>query len=195
MRFNMYSYNAEYRRLFEGVIDSAVTEFPRTLALRIDLRYPPDYVYDRSNREITRFIESLKARLCTDTDRKAQRWGRRLSHRLRYIWVREFGGVRHRKHYHLVLLLNKDIYHTAGRFNGEDSLAGMIQQAWCSALGLRTEYYACLVHFPEKGAMYLCYHNPDYTAQRALLVMRLDYLAKDHTKDYHDGYRSVGTSR
>ncbi|XKD94930.1 inovirus-type Gp2 protein [Morganella morganii] len=133
--------------------------------------------------------------MCTDTARKAQRWGRQLSHSLRYIRVREFGGTRHRKHYHLVLLFNKDIYHTAGRFNGGDSLAGMMQQAWCSALGLRAECYAHLVHFPEKGAMYLCSHSPDYKTQRALLVLQLDYLAKDYTKDYHDGYRSGGTSR
>ncbi|MEX6035785.1 YagK/YfjJ domain-containing protein [Providencia hangzhouensis] len=55
--------------------------------------------------------------------------------RLRYIWVREI-GERNRPHYHALLLLNKDFYWSAGHFGITTSLAGLIQQAWCSALGI-----------------------------------------------------------
>lgn len=60
------------------------------------------------------FIESLKAKLLVDCQRKNRRWKRNRSNRLRYVWVREVGERNHRKHYHVLLLLNKDFYHGAG---------------------------------------------------------------------------------
>ncbi|MCV5491647.1 inovirus Gp2 family protein, partial [Escherichia coli] len=82
----------------------------------------------------TRFIESLKAKLLVDCQRKNLRWKRNRSNRLRYAWVREVGELNRRKHYHVLLLLNKDFYHGAGNYNSDDSLYALIQQAWCSAL-------------------------------------------------------------
>ena len=54
------SLNADYQQAFYNVIRNAVDEFPRTLALRIDLRFPGDYQYGDSNRAITRFIDSTQ---------------------------------------------------------------------------------------------------------------------------------------
>ncbi|MCL3908027.1 inovirus-type Gp2 protein, partial [Escherichia coli] len=60
------------------------------------------------------------------------------------------------------------------------SLAGMIKQAWCSALGVDVGCHATLVHFPAWPAVWL---------------ERADYLAKEHTKAHCTGERNFGCSR
>lgn len=189
------SLNAYYQQAFYDVIRNAVDEFPRTVTLRIDLRFPSRYQYGNSNREVTRFIESLKAKLLVDCQRKNRRWGRNRNHRLRYVWVREVGELNRRKHYHVLLLLNKDFYHGAGNYNADDSLYALIQQAWCSALGLDSDQYTALANMTENGCFYLNRNAPNYMQQATELLRRMDYLAKDHTKSYGDGFRSIGMSR
>lgn len=189
------SLNADYQQAFYDVIRNATNEFPRTVALRVDLRFPRRYQYGDSNREVTRFIESLKAKLLVDCQRKNKRWKRNWANRLRYVWVREVGERNRRKHYHVLLLLNKDFYHGAGSYDADDSLYGLIRQAWCSALGLAPEQYSALVNMPRNGCYYLNRKSPDYMQQVTDLLKRMEYLAKNHTKCYDDGYRSIGMSR
>ncbi|WP_411749459.1 inovirus Gp2 family protein [Serratia marcescens] len=191
----MYSYNSQYQQAFYDVIQDAVSEFPRTLALRVDLRFPQDYRYGLSNKEVTRFIESLKAKIKVDCKKKNRRWRRNWVNRLRYAWVREIGERNRRKHYHLLLLLNKDFYYGAGKFDSNDSLAALVQLAWCSALNVDREQYSALVNLTKNGMYYLNSNSSNYIQQVADLLNRMDYLAKDHTKCYDDGYRSIGTSR
>ncbi|MCE1608849.1 inovirus Gp2 family protein [Enterobacter ludwigii] len=189
------SLNADYQQAFYNVIRNAVDEFPRTVTLRVDLRFPGDYRYGLSSKDVTHFIESLKAKLLADCQRKNRRWGRNRPNRLRYVWVRELGERNRRKHYHVLLLLNKDFYHGAGSYNANDSLYALIQQAWCSALGLDSEQYSGLANMAENGCYYLNRKSPNYMQQLTELLKRMDYLAKDHTKSYGDGYRSIGMSR
>ncbi|HEJ0337316.1 TPA: inovirus Gp2 family protein [Klebsiella aerogenes] len=189
------SLNADYQQAFYDVIRNAVDEFPRTLALRVDLRFPRHYQYGDSNKEVTRFIESLKAKLLVDCQRKNKRWGRNWDNRLRYVWVREVGERNRRKHYHVLLLLNKDFYRGAGSYNADDSLYALIQQAWYSALGLGTEQYSGLANMTKSGCFYLNRKLPNYMQQVTDLLKRMEYMAKDHTKNYDDGYRSIGMSR
>ncbi|BBO63745.1 inovirus Gp2 family protein [Serratia marcescens] len=191
----MYSYNSKYQQAFYDVIQDAVSEFPRTLALRVDLRYPQGYRYGLSNKEVTRFIESLKAKIKVDCKKKNRRWRRNWVNRLRYAWVREVGERNRRKHYHVLLLLNKDFYYGAGKFDSNDSLAALVQQAWCSALNVDREQYSALVNLTKNGMYYLNSNSSNYIQQVTDLLNRMDYLAKDHTKCYDDGYRSIGTSR
>ncbi len=189
------SLNADYQEAFHHVISNATEEFPRTLALRVDLRFPRRYQYGDSNRVVTRFIESLKAKLKVDSLRRNRRWRRNWNNRLRYVWVREIGEKNHRKHYHVLLLLNKDFYHGAGRYKADDSLYALIQQAWCSALGLDSEHYPALANITQNGCFYLNKNSPDYLQRVRELLHRMEYLAKHHTKCYDDGYRSIGVSR
>lgn len=191
----IYSYNSQYQQVFYDVIQDAVSEFPRTLALRVDLRFPRGYQYGLSNKEVTRFIESLKAKLKVDCQKKNRRWRRNWVNRLRYAWVREVGERNRRKHYHVLLLLNKDFYYGAGKFDSNDSLAALIQQAWCSALNVDREQYSALANLTKNGMYYLNSNSSDYMQQVTDLLKRMDYLAKDLTKCYDDGYRSIGTSR
>ncbi len=67
---------------------------------------------------------------------------------LHYVWAREFGECKGKKHYHLMLLVNRDTWCRAGDYRAPGSLAGMIKQAWCSALGVDVGCHATLVHFP-----------------------------------------------
>lgn len=190
-----YTYNAKYQQAFSNVINDAVREFPRTLALRVDLRFPSYYQYGDSNKEITRFIESLKAKIDVASINKNHDWDRNWHNRLRYIWVREIGELNHHKHYHALLLLNKDFNWNAGDFKSTTSLAGLIQQAWRSALGIELAQYEGLVHFTKNGLHVLNINKEDYSQRLVSLLHCMDYLAKDHTKSYHDGYRSIGMSR
>lgn len=194
-KMNAYSFNPQYQQAFYDVIDYAVSEFPRTLALRVDLRFPQGYRYGLANKEVTRFIESLKAKLKVDCQKRNRRWRRNWINRLRYVWVREIGERNYRKHYHVLLLLNKDFYHGTGKFDSDDSLATLIQQAWCSAIGLNWQQYRTLVNMTENGCFHLNRNSPNYIGRVSELIKRMDYLAKDHTKCYDDGYRSIGTSR
>ncbi|MCW0137115.1 inovirus Gp2 family protein [Escherichia coli] len=61
--------------------------------------------------------------------------------------VPEFGKMYGRKHYHVILLLNKDTWCSLGDFSEPSSLATMIQEAWCSALHLEPWQGDGLVHF------------------------------------------------
>ncbi|WP_176558372.1 YagK/YfjJ domain-containing protein, partial [Escherichia coli] len=54
-------------------------------------------------------------------------------------------------------------------------LAGMIKQAWCSALGVDVGCHATLVHFPAWPAVWL--ERDDDTGFQQVLE-RADYLAK-----------------
>ncbi|MEN0630922.1 inovirus Gp2 family protein, partial [Phytobacter ursingii] len=168
------SLNADYQQAFYDVIRNAVDEFPRTLALRVDLRFPRRYQYGDSNKEVTRFIESLKAKLLVDCQRKNRRWKRNRSNRLRYVWVREVGELNRRKHYHVLLMLNKDFYHGAGNYNADDSLYALIQQAWCSALGLDSDQYAALANMTENGCFYLNRKSPNHMQEVTKLLKRME---------------------
>lgn len=55
-----------------------------------------------------------------------------------------------RKHYHVILLLNKDTWCSLGDFSEPSSLATMSQEAWCSALHLEPWQGNGLVHFSRR---------------------------------------------
>ncbi|HBA8308526.1 TPA: inovirus Gp2 family protein, partial [Escherichia coli] len=95
----------------------------------------------------SRFFGSLKAKIQA-YQRKKRRANKRVrATTLRYFWCREFGKEKGRKHYHVILLLNKDTWCSLGDFSEPSSLATMIQEAWCSALHLEPWQGDGLVHF------------------------------------------------
>lgn len=192
-----YTYNSYYLDLTNKTIQKALETHNRLLTLCVDLRFPSDDVFHLNNgKVITRFFESLKAKINADIRRKENRWGRKLNCPLFYIWAREFGNVNNNKHYHVLILVNKDIYFTLGDFVREyGNLSAMIKQAWCSAITLPYEKYKSLVHFPNNAHLYLDKNKPDFESQYLHLTERAKYLTKDYTKRYHDGERSFGTSR
>ena len=74
-----------------------------------------------------------------------------------------------------MLLVNRDTWCRAGDYRAPGSLAGMIEQAWCSALGVDAGCHATLVHFPAWPAVWLA--------------------RNDDTEAYGTGERNFGCSR
>lgn len=192
-----YSYNPIYQARIAATVDSALQQHRRITAIRIDLRMPDGYGYaEFSSAIITRFFESLKAKVAADLNRKQRAWGRSLVCDLKYVWVREFTPSNGKRHFHVLLLLNKDVYHSLGDFDKESgNLAAMIGQAWCSALAVPFPRHQQLANFSRYGVMYVDANHFSFKNQRRRVLSRADYLAKLATKVYGDGERSFGCSR
>ncbi|HCD7237392.1 inovirus Gp2 family protein [Klebsiella oxytoca] len=176
----------------------------RIYALRADFRFAQAHVPGEPDmpicfqkddeKAITRAIESLKSQL-REEHKRSGRAGKPSP--LGYIWARE-RVTGERPHYHLVLLFDKDVYGYLGNYTkpDADNMATRIQKAWCSAIDLDYPYYASRVEFPEN-------HSAWFTRQDALtlspdyydFLLRVAYMAKEYSKDFHDGYRNFGTSQ
>ncbi len=111
-----HTYNPYWQQRIADTFDCALKTHTRVLALRVDLRLP-DGPAATDAAVISRFPASLKARIEALQLRK-QREGKRIwPTTLRYAWSREFGELNGKKHYHLVLLLNRDTWCGPGDYN------------------------------------------------------------------------------
>ncbi|ELQ3328404.1 TPA: inovirus Gp2 family protein [Pseudomonas aeruginosa] len=185
----------EYLAALKRTVENALSQYPRLLAFRIDLRLPigidlPDYAY--TNQVISRFIESFKAKI--EHNRLKAREQHSYAHgcKVRYVWARE-EGTRQRPHYHVLILLNRDAFYTVGKLQSANAnMISRLQEAWASALGLRLDQVAGLVEIPD---------NPTYRVDRgdtgALsgLFHRASYLCKVASKAYGNGQHGFGCSR
>lgn len=194
-------YIGEYLASIESVINDAVNEHPRSIAIRCDLRFPIDYNVDGTSSPISKFIASLKAQMEAADQAKHRANMRVHPSTLRYVWVREWSNAR-LWHYHVVLFLNKDRFFTLGRFKSDPdemaeqiNLSDRIQKAWASALSISLSYAIGLVHFPQNPTYFLDCGSSDFGNQYASLYERLSYFAKEETKHYGDGKNNFGCSR
>ncbi|EEZ9016576.1 TPA: inovirus Gp2 family protein [Escherichia coli] len=186
-----YKYNPFWQQRIRETVRHALAVHPRLTALRVDLRLP-DISAETDAAVISRFVNALKARINAYQKRKRREDKRVHPTTLHYAWAREFGERKGKKHYHLLLLVNRDTWCAAGDYRAPGSLAGMIKQAWCSALGVDAGCHATLATFPEHPALWL---TRDDDAGFQQLLERADYLAKVHTKACCTGERNFGCSR
>ncbi|PHI28277.1 inovirus Gp2 family protein [Budvicia aquatica] len=196
MAYHAEKYNLHYLKQIEATLHRALSEHPRTFALRVDLRLPDTEVIAATDAAvISRFTESLKAKVVADLNKK-QREGKRVHPcTLRYVWAREFNQVG-KKHYHVLLLFNKDTYAFLGDYRSQEgNLAGLITQAWLSALGLKDKRYHSLPYFPENPCYYLNAKTLGTDSVYEQLVTRVSYLAKERSKISNDGERNFGCSQ
>ena len=128
-----YKYNPFWQQRIRETVRHALNVHPRLTALRVDLRFP-DVPAATDAAVISRFINALKARIDAYQKRKHREGKRVHPTTLHYVWAREFGECKGKKHYHLMLLVNRDTWCRAGDYRAPESLAGMLKQAWCSAL-------------------------------------------------------------
>lgn len=196
-------FNQHYLQRLSDVLQSAQDEYPRTLAIRIDLRLSPEWITEdsvccnpnMSGDLLSRFISSLRAKVRHYRHRLKRSDKRAHPCRLRYFWVREIDTAVY-PHYHVVLLLNKDLFCGLGSADNPRSLWRVIQSAWMSALDLREDdKYWKLVHFPKNPVYVLDTNASDYSEHYKRLVFRLSYLAKEETKVYSPRERSMGCSQ
>jgi hypothetical protein len=184
----------EYLLSIMGVMDKALAIHPRTIAIRVDLRYPSNYPHTEDIPVITRFIKSLKAQIAADLTRKIKKGTRVRPSDVNYVWVKERGSEE-RDHYHLVLFFNRDTYNALGQYDAvEGNTAARIRKAWASALGIAPEYIGGAVYFPENPT-YRLDARSDAGGVYAKLFYRLSYFAKAETKLYQDSSNHFGTSR
>lgn len=187
-------YNPEYQTINFNTILKALASHPRLMVIRCDLRFPlVETEAETDSRVITRFFASLKAKINADLKRKEKDWCRKLSCVLNYVWVREYGDVNGRKHYHVLLFVNKDVYRLLGDYlAASGNLSAMIKQAWCSATRLNHPDFFTLAHFG--GVFYLDKNRSDISEKVQKVLDCANYLAKNITKRYGDGERSIGSS-
>lgn len=191
------------RRSFD-VITNYQENYNRVFALRADLRFAQSHVPGEPDlplcfqkddeKAITRAMESLKSQL-REEHKRSGRGGEPAP--LGYIWAKERDTSEHH-HYHLVLLFDKDVYGYLGDYTNPDAdnMGTRIQKAWCSAIDLDYPYYASRVNFPKNHSTWFTREDaltlsPDYCD----FLLRVAYLAKEYSKDSHDGYRNFGTSQ
>jgi hypothetical protein len=196
------SHVKSYKERIIEVINKAVKEHGRTLAIRVDLHDPVildngdniSCIANTDSGAISRFTNSLKAKLAADEQRKRKEGKRVHRNTLRYAWVREF-TQNGKRHFHVFLFLNKDAYYHLGDFNlDEDTLITMITSAWCSALNLTPEEGQHLVQYPANGKYTLNRDDILNDIYPGDLLNRIDYLTKVKSKIFDDGNRSFGCS-
>lgn len=184
------------------VIYSALEQWPRVFAVRVDLRFADDYrgedrdspicFQDADHKAITRFMDSLKCRLENHKYKGCQS----KPVVLKYIWVKEQEGGGH-PHYHLVLFFNKDVYSFRGKHTDPDAknMSTRIQRAWCSALRLPYPAHKELVHFPRAGSYGFSRKSATlgYAMFQSFLI-RVAYLCKVESKPLGDDKNNFGCS-
>ncbi|PHI31778.1 inovirus Gp2 family protein [Budvicia aquatica] len=188
--------HVDYIHRVEETFRKAMQEYPRLLVVRVDFRFPSDscVIVKKDSGVITRTMKSLDEKISADSKRKKKRNERVYPCRVRYIWVREF-GEKDNKHYHVLLLLNKDAYHYPGSFKKKDNLSYMIKTAWCSAIGVAYDDYEGLVEFPQNCYYWVKRNNKLELETFDAVMFRTSYFAKMATKVSGDGERNFGCSQ
>ena len=180
----------------EGVYETtqlALSAHRRVFALRLDLHFPDDdSVPESDNTVISRFVDSLTERIQSARERSRRQNGTAHQTDVRWCWVREI-GKEGRPHYHFVLLLNRDAYHTVGRYDSaQQNLYSRIHAAWASALGIPVYDVYGLVHIPVNAEYHLTRNDPEDMGR---YFRRVSYLCKAATKVYGNRCRVFGCSR
>ncbi|MGR2838892.1 inovirus Gp2 family protein [Vibrio vulnificus] len=174
------------------VIENAIDQYPRTLMLRVELRFPQEILYDGEG-VIKRFIESLRSQVDADIKRKRKHGKKTPNCSIRYVWAKERDtSINH--HYHVGLFFNKDVYYWPGKFDNESNLVYKIKRAWCSALNFDMDEGDGLVEFPKNYKYTLDGNKKNCNEKINLVFQRLSYFAKTETKEYGDRSRSFGYS-
>lgn len=185
----------EYLEALRRTLYRTLNDHPRVCAIRFDLRFPRSYFASdemTTNLVVTRFLESLKAKIAHDRECARQRDPHAHQTNVRYVWAREVGDD-DRVHYHVALLLNGDAYFTLGKFESEKmNLSKRISSAWASALGMGEREASGLVNFPDRPLYRVLASDP---ASVADFFHRASYLCKLKTKSYGFGHHGFGCSR
>ncbi|MGL4225527.1 MAG: inovirus Gp2 family protein [Vibrio sp.] len=182
----------DYLKRIYDTLDLALDDYPRTMAVRVDLRLPLLMVMEDSNL-MKNFMASLDAQIQADLRRKQRAGKQKRKCRLRYVWVKEKDKALHH-HYHLVLLFNKDVYNSLGSFSNQNNLSHKIKTAWCRVLDTDLDNGARLVHFPDNCVYHLDINSLKFSYDLDDLFRRLSYFAKVRTKQFGLRSRNFGCS-
>ncbi|NHB89843.1 inovirus Gp2 family protein [Photorhabdus tasmaniensis] len=189
----------------EQTIDKALVEYPRVLAVRVDLHMPARRIlcdmltaddFARIDAAaISWFTASFKEKL-KNHQLKLKKEGKRIRKTSsRFMWSREFCSSSYKKHYHILLLLNRDAFNSLGSFESDNgTLLCLIREAWMSAIGLIYPKNKELVEIPENPCYYINAKNGKQSEAYRKLIYRTSYFAKEKSKCFTDGERNFGCS-
>lgn len=190
-----YPFVSDYLAALNGVIDKALEQYSRVFAFRCDLRVPGciDAAPDTFKNEVmSRFIESLKAKIKHNRRVAVKEGGYVHDTKVRYFWVREVGD-QGRVHYHVVILLNGHAFNWLGTYGSSGgNMANRVCEAWSSALGLSVEDGRPSVHFPQSPSYTLTHGD---SQSKDAFFQRASYLCKVATKHHGYGHHGYGASR
>lgn len=192
----------------EQTIDKALAKHSRVIAIRVDLHVPytphnpdtndiPDEASFANSDDavISRIFSSLKAIIKVELKATKKAHKRFHNTSVNFAWTREFTPTTNKKHYHVLILLNKDTYNYLGTFNEDKGkLLTFIHQAWLSALQIKSTGRQRLVHLPDHPCYYLYRKEGKQSDSYKALIYRTSYMAKLATKNYTDGQRNYGYS-
>lgn len=192
--------NKHYLDKLVQTVDRALAYHHRTLLIRVDLRLPDadidadlDAAVDPA--VISRFMASLKAQSKADLKRKRKANIQVHPCVIRFYWVKEF-NQEGKKHYHILLLLNKNTYAFLGGYHKvSGTLASMICKAWARALRVEYPENKSLVYFPDNPCYYLAYQKEFSSNPYIEALYRSSYLAKFKSKIIGPEERSFGCSQ
>lgn len=189
----------------EQTIDRALNEYPRVLAVRVDLHFPVRRVLcdmstlddiSRTDAEaISRFTASLSAKIKHNEIKKKKEGKRVRETSTRFVWVREFCPTNYKKHYHVLILLNRDSFNSLGSFNNDNgTLLRFIREAWMSAINLIYPKNRELVEIPDNPCYFINTKDGKQHEAYKALIYRTSYFAKMTSKCFIDGERNFGCS-
>jgi len=171
-------------------IESMISQYPRVFATRFDLMFPL-HMQGWPSSVMSRFLDYFKAEV--ESYLKAHGMGVDKC-KPKFIWAKECNSSMN-SHYHVLLLLNRDVFFRSGRIvSDRTNTVSRIEAAWAKALNLSFEQVQGLVNFPPNRDYCLDRNSPDFYPQLAKLFNRASYLAKEETKAYEDGSRSFSCS-
>ncbi|MDE1348524.1 inovirus Gp2 family protein [Vibrio aestuarianus] len=198
-----YPYIEQYLESNKRVMDDALSTHPRTLAVRVDLHFPPNYFdpdYPRYNSkpEISRFIESFKSKQNSLIVKRRRNGSRAHPSFPSYIWAKEYDNEV-KAHYHLIIFLNNDTFRRLGAKttpNEASPLVNIIVEAWESALNISYRKAWNLVTIPDNASYKLKQvTSPEEDNVYRNLFKRLSYFAKENTKTYGDRQKNYSCSQ
>lgn len=185
----------EYLEKIDQTIDSALNRYPRVCAIRVDIRLP-NALHQFPDDFIRGFFKSLRQRIKSDQQHKATNATRSYNCTADYFWVREASEKMGGNHYHLVILVNKDAYHTLGDMNRtHGNMYARIVQSLASVLGVSFQQAKSSLNVPDNPIYYIDRNSPEYFLQKAALFTRASYFAKHRTKVYTSHLRHFGCSQ
>ncbi|MFL9593338.1 inovirus Gp2 family protein [Aeromonas schubertii] len=200
-----YSFNVDNLEKILSVSGSALKNYSRVFAFRVDFHFKQDSAFgmylalkpEACSRIIKEFFSRLKWLIERDESERRYEGKRVHSTDIRYVWAKEQTADAPCPHYHMMIFLNRDAHYKLGNYESERmNLANKIRVAWHSAvsdenINLQDCKKMGLVHFP-KNAEYLIERNDTESLKK--MLERAAYLAKYETKRRGEGYRCFGGS-
>lgn len=192
--------NAYHMQRLEALTAFVMNEHARVLAFGLDLSLPQHNQHKGyESAVITRFIASLKAQIAAYLKRRSREGKRIYPCPVYYAWAREFGELNGNKHYHLVLLVNREVFSCmmlklGVKGTGRGLLLTMAAKAWLHALKLKGKAKE-KVSYHLAGVFELNRREGTHSSDYEGYLKRICYLAKKRSKQNDDGERNFGCSQ